>query len=117
MCYYEDVFSHACKHGGRRRFVGEPCCRSRIVNGRHTGCYELINFGSANSSELCRDCKYREEAHTTGWKPFSQVSNDGWAVVEQKFRRRSEDLGNISHTGMKNLPSQMTSYMIDERFR
>ncbi|KAF2801028.1 hypothetical protein K505DRAFT_43132 [Melanomma pulvis-pyrius CBS 109.77] len=88
MCYTEDVFHRPCRHWGRERFVGGPCCRSRIVNGRHTGCGYAEKIGSVNSNELCSNCKFRQ-ARGGGWKPFANVSNDGWARVEEKIRQRS----------------------------
>jgi len=88
MCHTEHVFHRPCRHWGRERFVGEPCCRSRIVNGRHTGCGYIENLGSSNSDEYCHDCQYRR-ARGGGWKPFAQLSNDGWAKLEQKIQQRS----------------------------
>jgi hypothetical protein len=88
MCHTEDVFHAPCRHWGRERFIGGPCCRSRIVNGRHTGCGYIEKIGAVNSNELCFDCKFRL-ARGPGWKPFAYVSNDGWAKVEEKIRQRS----------------------------
>ena len=88
MCHTEDVFHKACHHWGRERFVGGPCCRSRLVNGRHTGCGYIEKIGSVNSNDLCFDCKFRQ-ARGGEWRPFANVSNDGWARVEEKIRQRS----------------------------
>ncbi|KAF2643601.1 hypothetical protein P280DRAFT_256796 [Massarina eburnea CBS 473.64] len=85
MCYTESVFHQPCCHWGKDRL--EPCCRSRIVDGFHTGCGYHESLGSANSSELCHDCKYRA-AQGEGWKPFAPVSNEGWSRLEQQVQHQ-----------------------------
>ncbi|KAF2003669.1 hypothetical protein P154DRAFT_532043 [Amniculicola lignicola CBS 123094] len=88
MCHTEHVFHLKCRHWGRERFSGDPCIRSRIVDGRHTGCGYIESLGSVNSDDFCHRCKYRE---TIGnhWTPFAQVSNGGLAKIEEKRRQRS----------------------------
>jgi hypothetical protein len=103
MCHTEDVFHGPCRHWGRERFIGGPCCRSRIVNGRHTGCGYIEKIGAVNSSELCSDCKFRL-TRGRGWKPFAHVSNDGWAKIEEKLRKRSE--GSDDYLYLQNGSSQ-----------
>ncbi|KAF2193718.1 hypothetical protein K469DRAFT_241304 [Zopfia rhizophila CBS 207.26] len=88
MCHTEHVFHRPCHHWGRERFVGEPCIRSRVVNGRRTGCGYIECLGSVNSNELCSDCKYRQ-TRGGGWTPFADISNDGWAKIEERIRQRS----------------------------
>ena len=57
MCYVEDVFHVKCGHWGRRRFVGEPCVRSRTVKGKPTGCFEVEVVGMSNCNQVCWLCK------------------------------------------------------------
>jgi hypothetical protein len=88
MCYKEHVFHTPCHHWGREQFVGEPCCRSRVVQGEHTGCAYVEVLGSSNSELKCQNCMYRTE-HPAGWKPFANISNEAWAKVEEKSRKRT----------------------------
>ena len=96
MCHTEDVFHGPCRHWGRERFIGGPCCRSRVVNGHHTGCGYIEKIGAVNSNELCSDCKFRL-TKGPGWKPFAYVSEDGWAKVEEKIRQRSVGSGDFMY--------------------
>jgi hypothetical protein len=88
MCHTEHVFHRPCCHWGRERFVGEPCIRSRLVNGRHTGCSYRESLGSTNSNDYCCDCKYRQ-AKGGYWRPFADISNGGWAQIEKKAKQRA----------------------------
>jgi len=103
MCQIEHVFHTPCSHWGRERFVGEPCIRSRVVEGRHVGCGYIENLGSTNSKELCYDCKYRE-VKGPGWRPFEGISDDGWMKVEEK-RRKQSDCGIREGTYTPSSPS------------
>ena len=82
MCYTEHVYHRPCSHWGRERIVGEPCCRARIVNGRHTSCLYTETIGSVNSSQACAQCIYRQ---TKGreWRPFAHVRSR--ARVEEEL--------------------------------
>lgn len=88
MCHTEHVFHRPCCHWGRERFVGEPCIRSRLVNGRYTGCSYRESLGSTNSNDYCCDCKYRQ-AKGGYWRPFADISNGGWAQIEKKAKQRA----------------------------
>ena len=92
MCYYEEPFHKTCGHWGNERFVGDPCCRSKIVVDRHVGCDNPQTLGAVNAIGDCPTCKRRVE-NDRRWMPFQHVSNEGWAVVADKVRKRSEDLG------------------------
>lgn len=72
MCYVEHVYHQACRHWGRDRFVGEPCCRSRFANGYPVACTYAEKMGSVNSNELCPDCKYRLSSGEAS-RPFARV--------------------------------------------
>jgi hypothetical protein len=87
MCHTEHVYHRACSHWGRERIVGGPCCRARIIGGRHTTCLYTENIGSANSSDPCSQCVYKL-AQGDDWKPFEHVSNAAWARVEERLRQR-----------------------------
>ncbi|KAF2203595.1 hypothetical protein GQ43DRAFT_256662 [Delitschia confertaspora ATCC 74209] len=87
MCHTEHVFHRPCCHWGRERFVGEPCIRSRVVGGRHTGCGYKESLGATNSNEYCCECRYRQ-AQGGAWKPFAGISNNGWVKVEEARRQR-----------------------------
>ncbi|KAF2493468.1 hypothetical protein BU16DRAFT_563626 [Lophium mytilinum] len=91
MCHTEHVYHTPCSHWGRTRFVGDPCIRSRVVNGRHTGCSYVESLGTCNSSELCHECQYRE-ALGGSWRPFAGISDGGWREIEEKVRKRSVGL-------------------------
>ena len=99
MCHTEHVFHRPCCHWGRERFVGEPCIRSRLVNGRHTGCSYRESLGSTNSNDYCCDCKYRQ-AKGGYWRPFADISNGGWAQIEKKAKQRASS-SEYSHMIMK----------------
>ncbi|KAF2130484.1 hypothetical protein P153DRAFT_384753 [Dothidotthia symphoricarpi CBS 119687] len=88
MCHTEHVYHRPCSHWGRERFVGEPCCRARIVDGRYTPCLYAENIGSVNSKEACVDCRFRKSRGGDGWRPFAKVSIAGWARVEEKMQQR-----------------------------
>jgi hypothetical protein len=111
MCHTEDVFHGPCRHWGRERFIGGPCCRSRIVDGRHTGCGYIEKIGAVNSNELCSDCKFRL-TRGRGWKPFAHVSDDGWAKVEEKLRQRSAGSDDFLYlqNGSSQTPIQKRDY-------
>ncbi|KAF2874410.1 hypothetical protein BDV95DRAFT_332087 [Massariosphaeria phaeospora] len=87
MCFTEHVYHQSCRHWGRERFVGEPCPRSRIVDGRHTGCSYVENLGSTNSKDYCFNCRYLE-TQGGSWRPFANVSTEAWAKVEEKNLKR-----------------------------
>lgn len=108
MCHTEHVFHRPCRHWGRERFVGEPCIRSRLVNGRHTGCSYRESLGSTNSNDYCCDCKYRQ-AKGGYWRPFADISNRGWAQIEKKAKQRalSSECYPYDHEGKCPFPSQI----------
>lgn len=83
MCYVEHVYHRPCRHWGRDRFVGDPCCRSRFANGYHVPCTYADNMGSVNSNELCGDCRYRL-ASGGAWRPLAGVVAILQARVEMK---------------------------------
>lgn len=114
MCCLESVFHKPCRHWGRDQFSGEPCCRSRIVDGRPTGCAYVEVTGSVNSNDICSNCKYRDAtSQATGvLRPFSLVSDEGWAKVEEVFHQRS-----ILGGKGRNFPSRHKAYHPTEKCR
>lgn len=82
MCYKEDVFHIQCGHWGRRRFSGEPCIRSRVVKGNHTGCSYVDIIGMANSDQLCSLCARTGTVSRPKLPPHSVSSP---AVVQRRF--------------------------------
>jgi hypothetical protein len=72
MCYISHVYHRPCRHWGRDRFVGEPCYRSRRVDGYAVACTYAENVGSVNSSELCGECRYRMACGLREW-PFGDI--------------------------------------------
>lgn len=97
MCHTEHVFHNPCHHWGRERLA--PCCRSRNVNGSHTGCGYIENLGSINSNDWCPKCKYRD-SQGGDWRPFALISEDGWFRVQEKLRQRSIVSDDIVRKGM-----------------
>jgi hypothetical protein len=85
MCYIEHVYHVSCRHWGRDRFVGEPCCRSRFVDGHGVACAYAEDMGSISSSELCSNCRYRL-ARGPAWRPFAHVE----VVLRERRKERWE---------------------------
>jgi hypothetical protein len=56
MCRTLNVFHLSCKHWGRDRFLGEPCARSRLVNGVWRPCTYVELCGADNTWALCPRC-------------------------------------------------------------
>lgn len=92
MCWIEHVYHKPCRHWGCERFAGEPCIRSKVLNGRHTGCGYVEDAGSVSVDEYCPGCKYRRAQTGEEWMPFAKISSVGWARVEEKIRQRSMGL-------------------------
>lgn len=99
MCHTEHVFHRPCGHWGRDRIVGEPCCRSRISNGRHVGCHYPERYGTGSSSSLCPTCKYRLQ-HSGSWIPSTKSSDGSWARIDERLTVKDiwRD-GSILHCG------------------
>jgi hypothetical protein len=93
MCYIEQVYHRPCRHWGRDRFAGEPCCRSRFANDHPIACTYAEKIGSVDSSELCSNCKYRL---TTGgaWRPFADVLVLMQTRSEEKLQHERKDRWN-----------------------
>src|SRR5690242_16514672 len=106
MCHTEHVYHRACSHWGGER-ISEPCCRARIVGGRHTTCLYTENIGSANSNEPCSQCIYKL-ARGDNWKPFEHVSNAAWARVEERLR---QGRSGVSQPGSHLYGTLRTSYV------
>jgi hypothetical protein len=85
MCYIEHVFHCPCYHWGRDRM--HSCCRSRTVDGLDVGCGYIENLGTINSYDLCDRCKQRM-AQGGSWRPFSPMSAEAWAKIEEKNQQR-----------------------------
>jgi hypothetical protein len=101
MCYMEDIFHTKCGHWGRQRFSGEPCIRSRIVDGRHTGCSYLEVIGMANSDQPCWLCK---RVGGSDLPLASSTASASLLTIPQQPRRSSDAM---SRTALfTSLPSQ-----------
>ena len=85
MCHSEHVFHRPCRHWGRERL--QPCCRSRVVNGFHTGCGYIESLGPVTSQEQCFACNHRE-AIGHGRKPFPQIT--GGTRLEPRERTKGK---------------------------
>lgn len=88
MCYTVHTFHGLCSHWGRDRL--QPCCRSRVVDGSHTGCGYIDSLGATNSPDWCGACKVRRQQNGK-WQPFAQLSDEGWAWVRLKVQKRAVD--------------------------
>jgi hypothetical protein len=109
MCYVEDVFHIKCKHWGRQRFSGEPCVRSRVVNGVYTGCSEMIVAGMANSDQPCWLCKRPGEPRKT--LASSSTSSSPPQIPQQQRKDSGAHMScNASSTSLQP-PSQTSSQL------
>lgn len=114
MCQKEHIYHLPCRHWGRDRLT--PCCRSNVVDGRHSECLYIDIIGSENSDEKCYACKRREMTQPSGWKPFQGVSAEGMAVIQEKARLRSRALaarGEYDVYAGKSCPSLDKTYSMN----
>lgn len=70
MCTSQHIYHRCCRCWGKERL--EPCIRSCIIDGYHTGCGYIESLGTVDTEDLCLRCR-SQATHDLAFERFKRA--------------------------------------------